>query len=834
MPATTSAKSAKFAKSTGPPKITAAQVEDIRRLAGTLKTRDSLIIEGWDLGGQPIFAILHHLYMTRFSLFCELFDMRHLVPDAEQRFPDAFPDVPHGVSPREHALGAMRFWLNSIVVHTAGADPEDDFCAPFVLVGTHKDIVQSTQDHMQISKLLHDTFGSHPAWPKLQRNRTQTGGTKNLLWFFPIDNTAGHADPVLGMLLAVIEKAIREEKYVHRRIPISWYGMYDELKRVLNSGQPTISFSRAVELGAAAGLQIGGEQTELKALLRFLHMLGILMYFNEPGLDSVVVLDPQWLVTAATKIICEFSIHDLEEHRTAQRTTPKSWSALTRSAELSPDLLPVLWHEHDESTRNQLLSLMVKFGLAVPKRDASFLIPALLTKAPEKVSSLYRMVAVKADVQHASYFIFSLRDQLNTRQALDIPTISREGFLPTGFFPRVLGKCVSWGHSTQFSGAPEQLTQSHAIVSFGGDRALLSELPDWNCIRVVLLQDNVLAAERVASMIQQVIAECMPRLCCDLMLPAPTADSDDAPGLALSPPTDDGGHLLSLTAIREVACNTENGSLWSGHEQMHQLRLQTTYPLWLPSIGRLDSYELMISYRHQATQDSECAAKLSDGLGSGSNELLLFGPKRRRLRVFLDSIRLSMGTLFVQDIMQAMLHSRVVCPIISADSLRRMEQIADIALEQTSTVYIICSTSEKDLQGREVMKMLERLCEGNPQLFVGYDWAGSSNQNPNDLPDARRARGLEPIDWSKSESVRTSDWWVGYKVGIKGKVMMCAQMPGVKQIVMIALDGGPISQLEARELPILKQQAQFDLETKSIAVELSSVEMSFDTFLREH
>ena len=348
MPATTSAKSAKFAKSTGPPKITAAQVEDIRRLAGTLKTRDSLIIEGWDLGGQPIFAILHHLYMTRFSLFCELFDMRHLVPDAEQRFPDAFPDVPHGVSPREHALGAMRFWLNSIVVHTAGADPEDDFCAPFVLVGTHKDIVQSTQDHMQISKLLHYTFGSHPAWPKLQRNRTQTGGTKNLLWFFPIDNTAGHADPVLGMLLAVIEKAIREEKYVHRRIPISWYGMYDELKRVLNSGQPTISFSRAVELAAAAGLRIGGEQTELKALLRFLHMLGILMYFNEPGLDSVVVLDPQWLVTAATKIICEFSIHDLEEHRTAQRTKPKSWSALTRSAELSPDLLPVLWHEHDE------------------------------------------------------------------------------------------------------------------------------------------------------------------------------------------------------------------------------------------------------------------------------------------------------------------------------------------------------------------------------------------------------------------------------------------------------------------------------------------------------
>eukprot|EP01044_Picomonas_judraskeda_P014893 COSAG03_NODE_2425_length_2785_cov_1.379747_1_plen_50_part_10 len=50
------------------------------------------------------------------------------------------------------------------------------------------------------------------------------------------------------------------------------------------------------------------------------------MFFNEPGLDDIVILDPEWLVSAATKIICEFSIHDLEEHRTAQRTKAKSWN----------------------------------------------------------------------------------------------------------------------------------------------------------------------------------------------------------------------------------------------------------------------------------------------------------------------------------------------------------------------------------------------------------------------------------------------------------------------------------------------------------------------------
>ena len=211
-------------------------------------------------------------------------------------------------------------------------------------------------------------------------------------------------------------------------------------------------------------------------------------------------------VSAATKIICEFSIHDLKEHRTAQRTKPKCWNALTRSAELNVDLLPVLWSEHDDAARKQLLGLMVKFGLAVPMRDHSTcLIPSLLTSSPDKVASLYRAAAasgVNLDVQHTAYFVFSLENQLDNTHAVDIESVSRDGFLPTGFFPRVLGKCVSWSHSTH--GAPVQLSQSHAIVSFGGDRALLSELPEWNCIRIQLLQDNVLAVERTSALVSNV------------------------------------------------------------------------------------------------------------------------------------------------------------------------------------------------------------------------------------------------------------------------------------------------------------------------------------------
>ena len=151
-----------------------------------------------------------------------------------------------------------------------------------------------------------------------------------------------------------------------------------------------------------------------------------------------------------------------------------------------------------------------------------------------------------------------------------------------------------------------------------------------------------------------------------------------------------------------------------------------------------------------------------------------------------------------------------------------------------STIFILCSTSEKDQHGREIMKELEKMCDTDPQLFMGYDWAGSSNVDLDDLPDARRSRGLQPIDWGDSESVKTSSWFAGYKFGIKGKVMMCAQIAGTKRVVLIAIEGGPISKLEARELPILKEQVQFDLATKGIAVQLDIQNIDYDAFLQEY
>ena len=156
---------------------------------------------------------------------------------------------------------------------------------------------------------------------------------------------------------------------------------------------------------------------------------------------------------------------------------------------------------------------------------------------------------------------------------------------------------------------------------------MLNELPDRNAIRIVLLQENVNAAERVSALIQEVISECMPHLCCKLMLPAPPAAGPAGPKHAqlefAYPPFDTSGHLLPLDLIRTVAsAHGEDGRLWSGGKELLGTELHSLYALWLPSMGKLSSYDILLSYRHSAKLDSECVLKVTDGCGSGTPDFL--------------------------------------------------------------------------------------------------------------------------------------------------------------------------------------------------------------------
>jgi len=97
----------------------------VMKYLANLSDTTKFVISLFDYGGQTVFNVIHHLFLTRYGVYTLVFNMEQLVSED--------PAV------REHCLSTISFWLNSIVVHTW--DTNTETMAPMVIVGTHKDIV---------------------------------------------------------------------------------------------------------------------------------------------------------------------------------------------------------------------------------------------------------------------------------------------------------------------------------------------------------------------------------------------------------------------------------------------------------------------------------------------------------------------------------------------------------------------------------------------------------------------------------------------------------------------------------------------------------------------
>ena len=186
----------------------------LRRVEELMRTMDEGIedaaMEIWDFGGQEIFYILYHLFLTDFGTYLLTFSMERLGPSATQ-------------GERDKCLAMIRYWLDNIALHTGtGREGRN---ASLVLVGTHKDMVSDPKEHEKISKLLWSTFGSHVQWPfvtPLKKGIVSTG--RGLLWFFPVDNTRTNdqtergRDPVLNQLALCLEERIQSLAHLRRSV----------------------------------------------------------------------------------------------------------------------------------------------------------------------------------------------------------------------------------------------------------------------------------------------------------------------------------------------------------------------------------------------------------------------------------------------------------------------------------------------------------------------------------------------------------------------------------------------------------------------------------------
>eukprot|EP00055_Hartaetosiga_balthica_P014855 m.84206 g.84206 ORF g.84206 m.84206 type:complete len:742 (+) comp8710_c0_seq4:184-2409(+) len=304
--------------------------------AGTNSDDDATAVtfKVFDLGGQSTFYVFHQFFLTKYAVYLVVFSMAEVTSKEE--------DV------HKESWEFLMYWLSTLFLYARGA--------PVFLVGTYGDVIKSRKQHEDIDRMLFNKLNHHPIFEQVIRNSSSN------LWFWPVDNSISIEDAHIQDLQKTITSVASTQSFVNTPVPIKSLAFYDELTKVYKeTGRPCFTLEEVGEV--AASLRLTSEQAI--AYLRFWHRFGMLLYYDTiPGMDELVILDPQWAIDMMSKVIRNFSLHHVLEDKNARKHADL-WRDFTTRAVLDHKLLAILWENVDGSIAQSFLELMVRFGLIV-------------------------------------------------------------------------------------------------------------------------------------------------------------------------------------------------------------------------------------------------------------------------------------------------------------------------------------------------------------------------------------------------------------------------------------------------------------------------------------
>ena len=250
---------------------------------------NSICYSVWDFAGQKQFYGLFHIFLTRYACYFVVFNMEKVLDEAT----------------REDALNFLQFWLEMIHLY---AQDDDDSRAPVILVGTHKDKVSSPEQHRMIDDIILERFAQNETiFSQVHRDE---GGANGGLCFFAVDNTRGQTDPAIERLREQVDSLVRSDGpggsdgYVSMYVPMPWNAACDALRQISNE-KPTLTWAEMRQLCWEQGIVA---EAEVERMLSIFHKLGMLLFYNEPGLKDMIVLTPQWLIERIAYILRDWDV----------------------------------------------------------------------------------------------------------------------------------------------------------------------------------------------------------------------------------------------------------------------------------------------------------------------------------------------------------------------------------------------------------------------------------------------------------------------------------------------------------------------------------------------
>jgi len=402
------------------------------------REEETLTLSLWDFGGQAVFYSMHHIFLTKSGVYILVFDMRVILDS----------DV--------EAITYIKFWLRSIKLHA----PE----APIIMVGTYNDDVSERVAVRSVNDTIRDLTKTNSSASQLTHNTSEN------LEYFPVDNKSKMGIPKLR---STVEAVIRKDKNVALEVSIKWILLLDEI--LSNRRHETyVTLSDVKQMAEGVGIH---SASELEEALNLFHERGMLFHLTSTEmLKNIIIIKPQWLVDALSKVIRDDNLHMFNRNEFEQAGLGADLRRAFEKALASRRFLDYVW----KNDQVEFLIDLMKHVMLLCEWNfngySNFLVPSLIQQN----------------------FVGDVEDWLFVQSGVQCMFDFSTSFLPNGIFQRIICLCVQHSVDTYNNSnndrpltmtAPK-LYRDYAMLQLEPGKTIHVQVDTENNYLVVSFEDN--------------------------------------------------------------------------------------------------------------------------------------------------------------------------------------------------------------------------------------------------------------------------------------------------------------------------------------------------------
>ena len=341
----------------------------------------------WDFAGKSVYYDTHPIFLTEKAIYILISDLsrnpnEQAILPVKKRLYRNIVDI----DCNKTNLDYLDFWMSSI--HSLVSP--DVICSqdtaanahetlprrlpPVFLVCTHADKPYLTAKGTTTRDLALEIYGSLRS--KIYREHL----FKDV---FVVDNTMSGSDHECPDVVRLREKILavaKELPLMKEEIPLKWL-RYENMLQIRKKSDKWIPLDEAKRIARDDYKIDDGE--EFSTLLNFLHDQRIVVHFSSsPELETMVILDPPWLVDVFKKIIT------IKRYEHCEEELIILWLKFEDTGILDERLIDYAWkHLFDKQERRaSLIAIMERLNLlfSCPSTDSNkkYLVPSMLMSPP--------------------------------------------------------------------------------------------------------------------------------------------------------------------------------------------------------------------------------------------------------------------------------------------------------------------------------------------------------------------------------------------------------------------------------------------------------------------